>query len=286
LANYREAYAMWAEYGRVNGLILTPGQRRKYEEDAAKTTALGPLGTIPPDLTDDQLAGLGLRREWVKARKALIYYQQNQSVSNFPYFLASTEAEASRELVDARILIGKAARLDAKADIPGALKAFVAANAKWRVALQKYPAFHNGERTETTQESTADLQVKLMKRLADDRKVAALQSLIGVSSADRELATDLAEAEANTLIALAILEGLDPAAAKRTESVLPGGKYAWLKGFTSERRDVPWLNPGFLEAVKMKEGLMRKPIGPPPGTMQFPDGVPQPQPPPGAPGGG
>ncbi len=283
LATYRDAHAMWADYGRVNGLILTPGQRRKYEEDAAKTAALGPLGSIPPDLSDDQLAGLGIRREWVKARKALIYYQQNQSVSNFPYFLASTEAEASRELVDARISIGKAAREDAKANIPGALKAFVAANAKWRVALQKYPAFHNGERTESTQESTAELQAKLMKRLADDRKVAALQSLIGAASADRELATDLAESEANTLIALALLEGIDPAAAQRRESVLPGGKYAWLTGYASERRDVPWINPGFLDAAKIKEGLMRKPVGPPPGPPQLPDGVPQPLP--GAPGG-
>ena len=284
LATYRDAYAMWSEYGRINGLILTAGQRRKYEEDASKTSALGPLGTIPPDLTDEQLAGLGLLREWVNARKALVYYQQNQSVSNFPFFLASTQAEASRELVDARILMAKAAREDAKANIENARASFVLANAKWRVALQIFTAYHNGERTELTQEATADLQVKLMKRLADDRKVAALQALIGASTAERELATDLAEAEANTLIALAILKSLDPAAAERRENVLPGGKYAWLRGFTTERRDVPWINPGILDAVKMREGLMRKPVGPPPGAPQFPDGVPQPLP--GAPVGG
>ena len=274
---YAEAHRMWVEYGRTNALLLTPIQQQRYREDAAKTTILGPPSALPPDLSDDQLAARSLKREWVNARKMLIYLEQNKSVTNFPFFLTSTEAEASPELVEARKLLWEADRAYAAAKPTEAARRFTEANAKWRLALQRYPDFHTGERNDTVREFTANIEAKLIKLLIDERKVlpvrAALQALVPQvgESVDPEIATALAEVEADNRIALELLKVSYLAAAP--ETLRDGGPYAWLKHFTSDKRDTPWINPGVRDAAKMKEGLMRRPAAPP-GPGNGPDNGP------------
>jgi len=281
MSEYAEAHAMWLDYGRTNGLILSDTQLLKYQRDAEKTAILGPLSGLPPDFTDEQLAALGLKREWVNARRALVYYQQNASTSNFPFFLASTEAEASREMTEARKLLWKANRAYASADMGSAKSGYAGANAKWRLALQRYPKYHNGERSDSVQEATAELEVKLMKQLVDEGRGAPAKAALGAivpqsgivpagSNLDRELAWAIADAETTDRIALAILEVIDPAAARLPESIRAGGKYAYLREFTSPTRDVRWVSPTVRDAAKVKEGLMRKPP-PPPGPSGPPD---------------
>ncbi len=276
MSEYAEAHAMWVDFGRTNGLILTNTQMQRYRDDAVRTVKqLGPLGGLPPDFTDDQLESLGLEREWVKARAALVLHSQNASTSNFPFFLASTEAEASRELVEARKLRWEADRAYASAETTVAIRRYTEANAKWRLALQRYPTFHRGERMETVEDSTAELEVKLMKLLVDERRGAATKSALGAivpQSAiapggpgfERELAWGIADAETTDRIALEILKTLDPAAGP--ESIRAGGKYAYLRDSTYPTNDVRsqrWLNPAVRDAARAKEGLLRKPPTPP-----------------------
>ena len=268
LTAYTEAHAMWEDYGRTNGLLLTPTQLARYEEDARKTAILGAPGSAPPDFTDDQLQSLNLKRSWVNARRMLVFYKQNESVTNFPFFFASTQAEASREMVDARKFLWEANRAYAAAKSAEAIRRFTEANAKWRLALQKHEKYHNGDRSDTVQEFTAELELKLMKLLMDERKVppvkAALQALVGHvvdESADRELSIALAEVETANRIATEILKISYPAAPP--ESLQGTGPYSWLKTFTSDRRDIRWINVGVREMAKMKEGLMRRPEAPP-----------------------
>ncbi len=285
LSAYADAHAMWEDYGRMNGLILTPTQLFKYGEDAAKTSVLGSPGSGQlPDFTDEQLATLGLRREWIKARKALLYYQQNLQVSNFPFFLSSTEAEASREMVEARKLLWEANRSYAAAKTGEAIRLFTEANAKWRLALLKHDKFHNGERNDSVQELTSEIEVKLMKLLVDERKVPAvklaLQALVPQldENADRELTNALAEVETFNRIALELLKTINPAASP--DSIQGDGEYAYLKNYTTKTRDIPWVNPRARDAVKVKEGMMRQPAAPPmpigPGTPGDPRSRPKP----------
>ena len=263
---------MWDAYGRANGLILTDNQKLRFEMDAQKASILGPQGSLPPELSDRQLAEMNLKREWVNARKALVYYEQNTSVTNFQFFNASTLAEASREMIEARKLLWEANRSYASAQTAQAIRHFTEANAKWRLALQKYPRFHYGERSDTVQEFTAEIELRLVKLLMDERKVpaakAALQAIAGQvldESADRELAIALAEVEATDRIAAEILKTSYPAA--KPESIHSTGEYAWLKQFTSERKDIRWIIAGMREQIKMKEGLMRRTSAPRPAPL-------------------
>lgn len=270
MSAYAEAHAMWTDYGVVNGLLLSDNQLIRYRDLARNASILGPPGGLPPDLTDEQLAELNLKREWVNARKILVYYEQNKSVSNFPYFLASAEAEKSREMVDARKLLWDANRDRDAAENSRAAARFTEANAKWRLALQAHKKFHNGDRTDTVQEFTAEIELRLMKLLMDDRKAAALQAVLGQMADGREAGIALAEAEATNRIAKKMLELSYPGIA--AEALEGNGAYSWLKNFTSERRDVRWMNPGIREAAKIKEGLMRRPADPlpPPGVQPMP----------------
>ena len=271
-AAFGEAQSMWDAYGRANGLILTDNQKLRFEMDAQKASILGPQGSLPPELSDRQLAEMNLKREWVNARKALVYYEQNTSVTNFQFFNASTLAEASREMIEARKLLWEANRSYASAQTAQAIRHFTEANAKWRLALQKYPRFHYGERSDTVQEFTAEIELRLVKLLMDERKVpaakAALQAIAGQvldESADRELAIALAEVEATDRIAAEILKTSYPAA--KPESIHSTGEYAWLKQFTSERKDIRWIIAGMREQIKMKEGLMRRTSAPRPAPL-------------------
>lgn len=268
-AAYGEAHARWDEYGRRNGLILSPTQKAIYEEDAARTGALGPMGSLSPNFSDEQLAAMTITRKQFKARNALIYYGQNRQVTNFAYFNAQTEAEASREMVEARQLLWEANRSYAAARTDKAIDRFTEANAKWRLALQKHPSFHNGERTDPVQEFTAEIELKLVKLLMDERKVppvkAALMAVAGMlpdESADRELVLALAEVEAGNRIGAELLKTLVPGAPK--ESVRDGGPNEWIKQFTSDQKVIRWMNFGFREQAKIKEGLMRRPEMPAP----------------------
>ena len=287
MAEYAEAHAMWLDYGRTNGLILTDTQLLKYQLDAELTIQkLGRLGSLPPDFTDEELAKGGLKREWVNARRALVYYQQNASTSNFPYFLASTEAEASREMSEARKLRWEAERAYASAETTTAKRLFAEANAKWRLALQRFPKYHSADRSESVAEATAELEVKLMKQLVDEGRGAGAKAALGAivpqslivpagANFDRELAWAIAETETTDRIALELLKTIDPAAAAVPDSIRAGGKYAYIREFTNPTRDVRWVNPAARDAAKAKEGLIRKPTqpqGPPPGGPPIPGG--------------
>ncbi len=167
---WAKAWEMWDRHGRENALVLTP-EKRAQLEDAAEVHGT-PIG-LPPDMTDDELEARGLTRRKVNALKALVYYDQNRSVTNFPFFLESSRAEKEPITVEARKLLWQAEQARQNAEYIEAVRLYTEALAKWRQVLLTFPQFHRPERSDRTEEETYEFEVNLIQLLREDGGVRA-----------------------------------------------------------------------------------------------------------------
>lgn len=208
-AEWRRAYERWKRHGEQNGLMLDVAKRAQYERDAQGV----PGDYYLSERTDEQLAKMGFTRAQVNARMALRSYELNRHMTNFPYFLVASEAEADRETVAARALLWEAERTVAE-NKPRAIKLYAEAIAKWRAVLVNYPRFHHPDNTsDRTEEETYEYYLALVGLLEKSeriesrvRRVLAAARALGPVDEDRlkvPLAAALADQEAGYLVAAA-----------------------------------------------------------------------------------
>jgi hypothetical protein len=179
---WSSAYDMWARYGRLNG--MDPADRDEQARIAEPTVAagLGPLGMpLSREYSDDDLAKLGLTREMMNARNAVMYFDQNRHVTNYQFFLDSSLLETDDRVTKARELLWTAKQLRDAGEESKEIAVRVQAAALWReaVADNKFRAFYATERSQTAHEFTLEQEVELGKLLEGTpdvtRRVAAVR---------------------------------------------------------------------------------------------------------------
>ena len=90
---------MWNKHGEDNAMALPPGRREVLEALAGvKGTPPG----LPPDMGPEEMEARGWTPQKLEAMSALVYYEQNRQITNFPFFLESSRAEMDPITVDAR----------------------------------------------------------------------------------------------------------------------------------------------------------------------------------------
>ncbi len=167
---WQRAFDMWDEHGERNAMKLSDARRAAI----AIAAGLGPNGRasgLNPELPDSQLAELGLTRAKVEAHNALVYYDQNRTVTNYAYFLETANAEKDAATVQARKLFWEAdqARLSGRNN--RAVELYRTALAQWRQVLATYKDFHRPGSSEATEEATYENELKLLGLLKEDGAV-------------------------------------------------------------------------------------------------------------------
>ncbi|MGL6096686.1 MAG: hypothetical protein ACRC7O_12930, partial [Fimbriiglobus sp.] len=98
---WRITYQMWKSHGTENALVMDEATFRNYGEIAKRVPGQPGALPMPGDFTPEKLALYGLTPHDLDVKKSLIYYDQNRQMTNFPYFLASSEAEQDPLTVEA-----------------------------------------------------------------------------------------------------------------------------------------------------------------------------------------
>jgi hypothetical protein len=291
-----KAYAAWDRYGQDNGMVL--GQ-----PELARLDQLGrnvPFDPALKDKTDDELKARGFTREQVSAAAQKVAYGQNRQMTNFPFFLAQSEAEKKEETARARRTLYAAEQAEQSGNKGRAIDLYSRGLAEWREVLAGNPSYHHSG-SDRIEEEAYETFLNLPRLLTDSERVTVrVNRLIEAARAvfpveegrlRQDLRAVVAEEEAGYLVAAA--SGLvrrrmeDPKlAAQVPAGVTPGTiafadlpavrdvvakEYAWLPLYTSDLKQDYWTNPETRRAVRERKGLARPNIPadavPPPGTM-------------------
>jgi hypothetical protein len=156
---WEKAAAMWRHHGEVYGLELTESRYKRYESIAKQ----GPGGNVPLNPTPELL-----NSEWYQAASALQYYQQNRSVTNFPYFLAAAEAEQLPATVQARKTLWQAEQARKLGKKTLATRLYLDGLNQWKAVLAANKAFHRPERSDRTDEQTYEYELAYLRMLVQD----------------------------------------------------------------------------------------------------------------------
>ena len=186
---YQKAYTMWREHGEKHALELT--RPELYNLDNLAQPVRSSNLTELSQLTPEEIEQNGWTPEEVMAKKAKVYYVQNRSMTNFPYFLASSEAEQADVTIAARQLLWRAERAAQVGENSAAIELYVAGLAKFRQALIAFPQFYRPGRSDTTEEQLYEYQIQLTDLLRDDVKVRDRADAIGLAT--RAVAPGLAD---------------------------------------------------------------------------------------------
>ncbi len=268
---WQKAAQLWSRHGEENAMTISDARRAVLQERSGLRGA--PAQLPPEDMSPEELAARGLTRERVEAIKALVYLDQNRSMTNFDFFLNQAKAEGDPVTVQARKALAEAESAKAVGSDLLAAERYRTALAYWRQALIQFPDFHRpqaGGQT-ATEESTYEYELALTDLLRfsgptrERAKALAstMASVLGPVSyaAEEDLRQATAEDEALTQIALeSILSDArylkpqpgDPRADARAEieklaagkpaaerdaiarGVLNSPKYSWMKEFKYE----------------------------------------------------
>ena len=128
--------------------------------------------SVPPNVTDPENDPAVMRV--VRARVAMQFYDQNRTVTNFPYFLAAAEAEEKPDTVVARKILWQADQ--ARKSVRGrleAVKLYKQGLEAWKNVLRANPAFHRPERSDRTEEESYEYELEYLRLAGDDPAVAA-----------------------------------------------------------------------------------------------------------------
>jgi hypothetical protein len=157
---WQTAARMWLEHGKAYGLELTPEQLTNYAQAAA---SLGRRMEPTPEEMDNPE-----RRRHFQTGMAMFYYQQNRSLTNFPYFLTSANCEARHETVMARKKLWEAEEQRKLGEKTRAIKLYEQGLRLWREVLLRDADFHRPERSDHTEEETYTYELAYIRLLVQD----------------------------------------------------------------------------------------------------------------------
>ena len=258
-AEWEEAARMWDEHGGSYGLILDEDRRVQYARDAG-TDRPG----LPPDPSPEQLADPDFARRY-RAATALFFYHQNRQVTNFPFYLASAEAEQKPETVEARKTLWRAdqaRRAGNKLEATGLYKDGLG---KWKQVLLNNPAFHRAEQFDKVEEETYEYELEYLRLIAQDSQEVRDAARRNFEAAVQPVGALLPFVAAAPVIPVAARSEWNATAA---EAFSP---FAGLMPSTlpDDRRGTPWVRNGVKQTVLTRQGVAPKPAAdaaPPPPT--------------------
>ena len=190
---WARAFSMWSEHADRNAMKMSEARRLTLLKRAGLPST--PTSLLP-DVSEEALAESGRTPAAADAHNALVYYDQNRSVTNFAYFLETANAEQAAETVQARKLFWEADQARGSGRNNRAAELYRLALARWRVVLATHPFFHRPGNSETTEEATYENELKLLGLLKEDGAV-------------RERGRRVAEASAAVLGPIAARSGED-----------------------------------------------------------------------------
>jgi hypothetical protein len=262
---WERAASLWREHGRRTGLLLEPDVLRRLEETVrGPNTAGGRFFPLPPDPTPEQQNDKAFMRRW-RAQAALHYYQSNRQVTNFPFYLAATEAEAKPETVLARKTLWEADQARRVVNRNEALEKYQRGFDLWKKVLVNNPTFHRMETFSKIEEDTYEYELDyirlLLKISPPELEQAANVRGLGFQAVIPFLPPPFPNAGKQWHPDA--LEGLKWDAAEQTISPFAGGVPA---DANTPNRGTPWTRPEFKETVRNRQGVRvsSQPAGPTP----------------------
>lgn len=267
---WQKAAQMWTKHGQENGLILSNERLQRYEG-----AAQGGGASMPADPNEQELVDLAARRRY-EAKAALFYYGSNRSVTNFAYFLASSQAEAQRETVNARKLLWQAEQARKLGRTFKAIELYEKGLKEWKGVLARNPDFHRPDRSDRTEEETAEYEMAYVRLLVqDDQRVRdranewARQITFSLVAAGKAFPCQLFPADPKLLDQTRnwktdALEGLKLYVA--AEEFSPFAKVISEADGVSDRARLgtPWVREGVKNNVRTITDMMRGPRPPAP----------------------
>lgn len=154
-----EAKTLWETHGYQYGLELSEDRLNRYKERASNVSGSFMSG----DSSTDQMAA-----ERNKAREALTYLEQNRSVTNYPFFRASSEAEARPATVQARKTLWQAEQARKLGDKLNATRLYLDGLKQWKAVLASDRNFHRPGRTDRIEEQTYEYELAYLRMLVQD----------------------------------------------------------------------------------------------------------------------
>ncbi len=167
---WQRAFDMWTEHAEKNAMKMSDARRGALEQAAGLAPNARP-SSHKPELSDDELREYKETRASVEAHNALLYFEQNRSVTNFVYFLETANAEKADITVQARKLFWEAEQARLAGRNNRATELYRTALARWRLVLGTYKDFHRPAISETTEEATYENELKLLGLLKEDGAV-------------------------------------------------------------------------------------------------------------------
>jgi hypothetical protein len=166
LEEWKRAAAMWEKHGKDYGLTLTAEQLENLRKLA------GDASVLFREPTPEQMQDEGFRRQFM-ATNALHYYRAHRSMTNFPFFLTSAEAEA--KIVGGRAITMEARKTLWKADQARkignddeALRLYKDGLVQWKGVLTELPNFHRlppPDHSERIEEDTCEYELAYQRLL-------------------------------------------------------------------------------------------------------------------------
>lgn len=280
---------LWVRYGRLNGMNVEDRQKQEALAEVTVRAGMGPLGGPPNrEYTAEDLKAMGVPESAMRARMAVMYFDQNRQITNYQFFLDSSGLETDPRVAEVRQMLWDADRMHETGEFAREVGVRVAAAAKWRDAIGSglHQGFYENDRAEPYHEFTLDQENKLTKLLEDTDPVvrmridAAARALVaaggGPGAASPSFQRLIPHDEAVTRIAMAMpsaqvdqrvaelmnaakdLPGEKPDAAATRRGVIDR-EFAWMKGYAEPpppppgRR--PWVRPTVRMAYLYKMGL-------------------------------
>jgi hypothetical protein len=162
---------MWRKNGEENGQMLDDARRQRLRETAGVPPGASDQMSYPGELNPDQAADPRIVEEF-EARSALFYYHQNRNVTNFPYYLATSETEQLPETIEARKVLWKATQARRLGQSSLAIKFYEDGLVKWKQVLLRNPNFHRPEKLGRAEEETYEYELEYIRLIAfDDPRV-------------------------------------------------------------------------------------------------------------------
>src|SRR5262245_1960285 len=242
---WRNAFNMWREHGRRNGLYLDVPTLANLEQLAQEyrkeyTVSENDIGPeIRPEVATDRL------RRSMLAHRQLVFYNQSRQMTNFPhhYFRAYTEQDP--ETVQGRKLIAEADRLRKSGASDRAIETYQQAFDVWKKVLEKYPDFRKDD---FVQQETYEAELNYLDVIRLQSGLQIRRSLIAPGVLTEALSI-LQGSPVLGQIATGLLQEVvdDP-------KVLPLPVLGPFDGVGPDGQ--PWISPDAVRAVRSNRGLL------------------------------
>jgi len=257
---WRKAATMWRDHGNRYGLVLDTARAERYTKAANDR----PRNPTPEQLDDPKFLTV------FRTASAMYWYEQNRQVTNFAYFLASSEAEQKGATVVARKTLWLAEQARKVGEKPIAVRFFEEGLRQWRDVLAENKEFHRPDRSTRTEEDSYTYELTYQQLLVrgDERVNAkatamanALNNLKGLQYPLNLMVPPTAQRDLQQEFRWHIAE-TDPAF-----SPLVG-----VMNVNDNRNGTPWVQPYLKESVRMTANVQRRPPAPP--GANLPQGAP------------